>query len=525
MPLVLVTGGTRSGKSEVAERLVAEAGLPVRYVATGSAVDAEMEERIALHRFRRPAGWETLETRDPVAALDGAGGQALLLDSLGGWLAALIDEHRLTPSEPLAPLGDRGRREVAALLDRVGRFAAGAAARPEPTVVVAEEAGLGLVPSSAAGRRFLDLLGEAAQVISAAAARVMLVVAGRPLELAPARPAVLSELRFHGDELGREASADHAVSVVEEGWPRWLEEALAAGARGSTRYPDERPAREAIARRHGREPEEVILTNGANEAFWLLASALRPLRAVCVHPSYTEPEAALRAHGVPVERAFRRADFSLDPGAVPAGADLVVVDNPNNPSGRLDPAMELATLARPGRTLVADEAFIELVPGERESLAGPTEIPGLVVVRSLTKLWSLPGVRAGYVLAPPPLARAIERIRPSWNVNALALAALEACAPRVAEGRERAERVARGRRRLEAGLARIAGLETWPSAANFVLARAPGGKRLGSRLLERDIAVRPCATFPGLDASHFRLAVRAPAANDRLVRAVSEALA
>ncbi len=522
MSLTLVTGGTRSGKSEIAERLVADADLPVTYVATGATGDAEMAERIDGHRARRPADWQTVETRDPAAALEQAAGRALVLDSLGGWVATLIDEHRLAPTEPVAPLGEEGRRGRAALLERVERFAAQAAARPEPTVVVAEEAGLGLVGQSAAGRRFLDLQGEAAQLISAGAARVVLVVAGRTLELGGGPPPMLPELRFHGDEVGRGAEADHAASVVDGERPAWLEDALRAGLRTSSGYPDERAAREAIAARHGRSTDQVVLTNGANEAFWLLAAALDPLQAVCVHPSYTEPEAALRAHGVRIERAFRRPDFGLDPGAVPGGADLVFLDNPNNPSGWLETASELAALARPGRTLVVDEAFMEIA-GDRESLAARTDVPGLVVVRSLTKLWSLPGVRAGYLLAPRRVAAAIERIRPSWNVNAVALAAIEACASRVAEGRERAQRVARARKRLEVGLARIAAIQTWPSAANFVLSRAPGGERLGVRLLERGIAVRPCASFPGLDDSYFRIAVREPAANDRLVAALTEA--
>ena len=526
MALVLVTGGTRSGKSELAERLVAEAGIPVSYVANGTAADAEIEERIAAHRARRPPEWKTVETSDPVAALESADGRALLLDSLGGWVAALLSEGTTVPEGPVAPLGDDGRRERAGRLARIERFAVRAAARPEPTVVVAEEAGLGLVPPNAAGRRFLDLLGEAAQVISAAAARVVLVVAGRPLELVPERRhELVPELRFHGDELSRGAHEDHAVSVVAEERPPWLEQALAAGIRAGDRYPDERRARAAIARRHGRAPEEIVLTNGANEAFWLLAAALRPHHAVCVHPAYTEPEAALRAHGVTVERACRGPGFRLDPDTIPAGADLVICDNPNNPSGRLEPAARIEALARPGRTLVVDEAFIELVPGELESVAGRTGVPGLVVIRSLTKLWSLPGIRAGYLLAPLPVARAVDRIRPSWNVNAVALGAIEACAPRVADGRERAERVARERRRLEAGLAEIAALKSWPSVANFVLARAHGGERLAARLLERGTAVRPCGSFPGLDGDHLRISVRAPDSNQRLLAGLTEVLA
>jgi histidinol-phosphate/aromatic aminotransferase/cobyric acid decarboxylase-like protein/adenosyl cobinamide kinase/adenosyl cobinamide phosphate guanylyltransferase len=521
---MLVIGGARSGKSEVAERLVAEAGLPVLYVATGRATDEEMAERIELHRSRRPADWETLETGDPLAALGEATGRALLLDSLGGWIAALLESSGLCARGRVTALGDEGRRAREALLERVARFAAWAAARPEPAVVVAEEAGLGLVPDSAVGRRFLDLLGEASQVLAASAARVELVVAGRTLELAPrAESEQLPELRFHGDAVGRDERDDHAVSVVAEERPAWLEAALSTALRSADRYPDERAARVAVARRHGRDPEEVVLTNGANEAFWLLASALRPRRAVCVQPAYTEPEAALRAHGVPVERVFRDPGFGLHPAAVPPGADFVVVDNPNNPSGTLVAAEELAALARPGRTLVVDEAFMDLVPGEPESLAARADLPGLVVVRSLTKLWSLPGVRAGYLLAPAPIAAAIEQIRPSWNVNALALSAIEACASRQGEARRRAERVAAARRRLESGLAGIAAIEFWPSVANFILARSARAERLCRQLRRRGIAVRPCASFPGLDASYFRLAVRSPEANDRLLRALREA--
>jgi len=508
MPLTLVIGGTRSGKSELAERAVAESGLPVDYVATGAASDEEMAARIAIHRARRPQEWRTVETTDPLGALGGAEGRAVLLDSLGGWVAALLDSER----------------DIA--LARVRAFAERCASRPEPTVVVAEETGLGLVPPNELGRRFADLVGEASQVLSAAAARAVLVVAGRALDLAPPAPEIDPSLRFHGDSLARGAEEDHAVSVVAGTRPDWLEEALAEGVRASAAYPDERAAREEVADRHGRPPEEVVLTNGANESFWLLAGALRPRHAVCVHPSYTEPEAALRAHGLPVARAFREPrGLALDPAAVPAGADLVVTGNPNSPSGTLDPVRRVAALARPGRALVVDEAFMDFVPGESESVAGRRDLPGLVVVRSLTKLWSLPGIRAGYVLAPRRIAAAIERVRPSWSVNSVALSALRACARRLGEADARAREVGAAREALAAGLARARGIETWPSAANFILARAGDGPGLRERLRARGIAVRPCESFPGLGEDHFRVAVRDEDANARLVAAVTEATA
>ena len=536
MPLELVLGGTRSGKSEVAERLAARAAAPVLYVATGSAGDPEMAERIALHRARRPAEWRTVETQDPVRVVAGAGEGTVLVDSLGGWLAGLMLDEGLLTDAPVAALGEAGRAARGRILGRVAALAAAAAERPGLTVVVAEEAGLGPVAEGAATRRYLDLAGESAQVLGARAARVLLVVAGRSLELWPApsgdRDALVPvtradgddpALRLHGDALVPPGAEDFAVNV--EPRPAWLEDELAAALRDGAGYPDERPAAEAAARRHGRSPDEVVVVNGAAEGFWLVAAATRPCRAVCVHPSFTEPEAALRALGHPVERAFRRPPaWALDSSRVPAAADLVVTGNPNNPTGGVDPGDEVAALARPGRVLVVDEAFMDFVPGEPDSLAGRPDLPGLVVVRSLTKLWGLAGVRAGYLLAPRPLAAALRRLRPAWNANVLALAAIRACSARGDEARAVALRVGAAREALRGGLAGLRGVETWPGVANFLLLRVPEGEGVRAALLRRGIAVRPGATFPGLTPDHLRVAVRGAEANARLVRGLEEAL-
>jgi histidinol-phosphate/aromatic aminotransferase/cobyric acid decarboxylase-like protein len=441
-------------------------------------------------------------------------------------VTALMEELGLLTESAVSELGDAGRRASAVALGRVRALADQACARPARTVAVAEEAGLGPAALGASTRRYLDLAGEAAQVLSAAAAQVLLVVAGRAVELAPAvardNP---PELRLHGDSMVPPQAEDFAVNVERGSRPPWLQDALGEALSGAGDYPDERHAVAAVAARHGRSQREVVPTNGASEAFWLLAAALRPRRAVCVHPSFTEPEAALRAYRHPVERCFRRAgDFTLDPTAVPSGADLVVTANPNNPSGTLDPASDVAGLARPGRVLVVDEAFMDFVPGEPQSLAARADLPGLVVVRSLTKLWSLPGIRAGYLLAPPRVAAAVRRLRPAWSANALALAALRACASRADAAREVAERAARAREHLRAELGRLRGVRTWPSATNFVLAQVPDGERVHAGLLARRIAVRPAATFPGLTPDHLRITARQPAATARLSTALAEVL-
>jgi adenosylcobyric acid synthase len=381
--------------------------------------------------------------------------------------------------------------------------------------------------------RLADLVAEHAD--TAALARLIeqgpppnlpVVPPGGPGEL-PLHGADLppGELLVHGDTMAAPGQLDFAVNVVPGGPPAWLRRELASALGRLGAYPDERPAAAAVAARHGRSPAETVLLNGAAEAFWLLAAALRPRRPVVVHPCFTAPEAALLGAGHRVARAFREpGGFALDPAAVPADADLVVLGNPNNPTGNLDPAGTVARLARPGRVLVVDEAFMDLSPGEPESLAGRADLPGLVVVRSLTKVWALAGLRAGYLLAPPPLAAALRAARQPWSVNALACAALAACAGDAATPARVAAEVAAARDELAAGLAGLPGVTVWPSAANFLLLRVPDGPRVLAALSAAGIAVRRAGTFPGLGPDHLRVAVRPPADNRRLLDALADAL-
>jgi histidinol-phosphate aminotransferase len=147
------------------------------------------------------------------------------------------------------------------------------------------------------------------------------------------------------------------------------------------------------------------------------------------------------------------------------------------------------------------------------------------VVRSLTKLLSIPGLRAGYALAPPALADALRAVRPAWSANALALEALVAAAARPGELDALAQRAAAERDDLAVRLAQIPGVRTWPSATNFCLIEVEDGPGLVARLRRHQIAVRAAGSFPGLGPHHIRLTARDPAANARLADAVAEGLA
>jgi adenosylcobinamide kinase / adenosylcobinamide-phosphate guanylyltransferase len=158
--ITLVLGGAGSGKSALAERLAGRSGLPVTYLATGVPTDGDMAARIAAHQARRPASWQTVEAAvgltDVLVAVEGP----VLIDSLGTWVAG-------APSFSV----DAGR------LCQVLR------ARSGDTVVVSDEVGLGVHPSSEAGRRFRDALGLVNQAVGEVADHALLVVAGRTIRL------------------------------------------------------------------------------------------------------------------------------------------------------------------------------------------------------------------------------------------------------------------------------------------------------------------------------------------------------
>ncbi len=322
-------------------------------------------------------------------------------------------------------------------------------------------------------------------------------------------------LAWHGDQELASGLVDFAVNIHDAARPAWLDAALRGSLEEIGAYPHPATAELAIARRHGRRDDEVLATAGAAEAFGLIARARPWKRPVVVHPQFTQPDVALRAAGHIPEHVILDAakGFVLDSALVPDDADLVMIGNPTNPTSVLHPEALVRGLLRPGRVVVVDEAFMDSVPGERHSLAG-VHVPGLLVVRSLTKLWSIPGVRAGYVMGEAGLLAELRAQQPPWSVSTQAIAAMVATASvqALAEAAARAARIAQHRTVLTDGLTELGILHVTPSAP-FVLANI----RAHDRLRAVGYALRRCDTFPGLDDSWVRIAVRRPDTTRKLL--------
>ncbi len=328
---------------------------------------------------------------------------------------------------------------------------------------------------------------------------------------------------------------DFSANINPLGPPPWLRQCLWDSMEQVLHYPEPEagPVLDAAAASYGVPRENIVTGNGSTELLYLLPRILGFERAVIPVPSYVDYETVCRLCGLSVERVFLDPEkgFRLDLSALRPHLErpaLVLLGRPNNPTGLTFPANELRELARehPGSFFVADEAFADFVPGlDRLYRDTPNNV---LVLLSLTKFYALPGLRAGLAVGQSDMVAELARHIPPWSVNALA----QEVSSRALRDEEYAERtretVPRLRRELAHGLSRLPGVTVYPGEANYLLCRLDGAHTdafgLQKELLSRNIAVRTCADYPGLDRSSFRLAVRPEPENDRLLEELDAVL-
>jgi threonine-phosphate decarboxylase len=291
------------------------------------------------------------------------------------------------------------------------------------------------------------------------------------------------------------------------------------------RYPDPAcaPLTARLAARHGVAADQVVVGNGSSELIQALPRAVRARRAAIVEPTYTEYLRASLLAGAEAEHWLAERDDLVPRPFDPAGADLVWLGNPNNPTGSLwDRAGLIDWVQSFPRTVFAvDEAFLPFEPGEASLSLVPElhRLPNLVVLRSLTKLYALPGLRLGYAAARPELAERLREQLPPWSVNALAQAAGLAALDDD-DFLRRTYRWAEEARKFMCGrLADLPYLRPLESRTVFVLLRLQGctAARLTAALGERGLLVRDASNFVGLDGRYVRVSFRSPEGNRRLV--------
>jgi len=302
------------------------------------------------------------------------------------------------------------------------------------------------------------------------------------------------------------------------------------------RYPEPygEDLKEALAKHHGMKPAEILVGNGSTQLIYLLCSALRPRKALVVAPAFSEYANALKLAGAKVRFLSLAADedfeFSTEKfmAAWRKDQSIAFLTTPNSITGQLIPRAEIEKIAHSAllerRFLVIDEAFIDFV--EAESVKQLVRHnPDVIILRSLTKYYALPGLRLGYLLAHSRRVAQIGAYLEPWSVNDPAQKVALACLGDRSFGLKTERWLRRERNYLTQALISLKSFHPYPSSANFLLVRIANNAsavELRSFLLNQKMLIRAFNSFGGVGVDHFRIAVRRRKDNRRLLEALRE---
>lgn len=343
-------------------------------------------------------------------------------------------------------------------------------------------------------------------------------------------------IREAADLLGVKAEQllDFSANINPLGMPEQVRQAIIADLNSAQRYPDVeyQQLHQALARHHGIPASWILAGNGETESIYTLVSGLKPRHAMVVTPGFAEYRRALAWGECTVhEYALREEDGWQLTDAILAALtpelDCLFLCTPNNPTGLLPERELLEAIAQRCKTLgialILDEAFIDFIVGEPGFIPALTENPHIWVLRSLTKFYAIAGLRLGYLVNSNVQAVAHMRSRQMpWSINAFAALAGERVLSDKAYQQATWQWLKIEGSRFYQQLQAFPGLTVYPGRANYLLLRCEVS--LQRELLAKLILIRSCANYPGLDGRYFRVAIRSPQENDRLLAALGEIL-
>ncbi len=339
-------------------------------------------------------------------------------------------------------------------------------------------------------------------------------------------------MMIHGGDIYRkEVNIDFSVNINPLGMPKRVEEALRESLAVCGRYPDIRAQelRDAIERMSGVNKRHILCGNGASELFLAIVHGVKPKKIMIPVPSFYGYEHAARAAGSEIifYEMQEEAGFCLQPDFLEIlgeETDLLFLANPNNPvgnminSGLLEKVLKICL--EKDIVLVVDECFLEFTGEDiKRSLKSRLgEFPNLIIVRSFTKIFAMPGVRLGYLFCGNrDMLERIGNQLPEWNLSVLAQAAgIQAC-KETEYVRSTAGLVKRERVYVRDELKK-AGIRVFPSEADYLLIYS--SLPLYEKLLEHKILIRDCSNFRGMRKGFYRLAVKDHEENEVLLHAV-----
>jgi threonine-phosphate decarboxylase len=342
--------------------------------------------------------------------------------------------------------------------------------------------------------------------------------------------------RVHGGT-APDGAIDFSASVNPLGPPPAAIEAYHRAAESLGRYPA--PYADGLAGRIadwiGADADNILVGNGSTQLIYLLARVMRWQRPVVVTPTFSEISNALilaEAAPCPLELS-RERDFELRMADVTrvleAGAGAILLGRPNSPTGAMisfDQATAIAIeCARFDADCIFDEAFIDFAADPRSTTDLVAGAPNVIILRSMTKIFAIPGLRLGFVVASRLRIARLRSMLEPWSVNGVAervgIACLGDASVYIARTREL---ITHERRFLVSGLAQNPHLHVFPAAANFLMlaAQETDADSFGAFMLRQRIAIRDLRSLPGCGPGFYRIGIQNHADNERMVVAARE---
>ncbi|MBI5049368.1 MAG: threonine-phosphate decarboxylase [Nitrospirae bacterium] len=335
---------------------------------------------------------------------------------------------------------------------------------------------------------------------------------------------------------------DFSTSINPLGIPRRVNSNIKKWLIRSCNYPDPDATelREKISEYHNISPETILCGNGSTELIYLIPRALTPMKVLITAPTFSEYERAcrisnkLRVMSYELKREnnfdintdeFINAMANLQPSAFSLQPfAMAFLCNPNNPTGRAvkkDSVLKIADAAKMLKCyFIVDEAFIDFCP-DNTVINNVVDNPYLIVLRSMTKFYSLSGLRIGYGVFPLHLIERLKNFKEPWSVNSLAQKAASAVIGDHVHANTTFKLIEKEKKFLEDNF-KNNGIKFFPSDANFYLLKIKSDRDVVFQLQKKSILVRDCSNFKGLDSSYIRVAVKSRKDNTLLLKELSK---
>ncbi|MFC4322240.1 threonine-phosphate decarboxylase CobD [Litchfieldia salsa] len=325
---------------------------------------------------------------------------------------------------------------------------------------------------------------------------------------------------------------DFSANLNPLGPPAWLEEEISNQYHTITSYPEPSYLKCSIsvAAHESIDPNMLLLTNGGAEAIFLIAKYFENLKAMVVHPTFMEYERACKHYHISVEQIMfeQENEFGLPIQTMCEKlkeTDVIFLCRPNNPTGTVINERDLLLLLEEGKktgtSVVVDEAFVNFLPASVPSLSSwLATYPNLILLRSLTKMYTIPGLRIGYIMANPLIINALRDDQIPWSINSI----VDAIVPKLLDDVQFVERTKDWlSEQSQYVYKKLASIDFYhsPSQVNFYLLRDKKQphrtEELFHFLLQNGILTRHTHNFKGLNGDFLRLAIRSKEENERLL--------